>query len=526
MATDPEKIEAVKSWPVPQNVSQVRSFLGTCSYYRKFIRGYANIAKPLHVLTEKNRLFTWSTEAQEAFEILKAALVSSPILAYPNPEGQFILDTDASNHGIGAVLSQIQDEEERVIAYFSRTLNKAERQYCVTRKELLAIVTAVKHFHHYLYGKPFVIRTDHGALRWLTKFKNPEGQVARWLEVLGTYEFKIEHRQGRYYGNCDRLSRRPCEDILCKQCSRMERNLSETPVHVPARLPKYEESPKLTSMGEQKEDESPTINVIKTTPEEKNSSWVETMSSATIREAQLEDPLIGKVLRLKESRTEKPPWSEMSPLGYKMKGYWSSWELLHVQDGVLYREWVEKVGGRHRNLLVLPEKLRTKSFDDKAAGHLGETKTLYRIRERYYWVGFKEDVVSWCKRCPDCVQKEKPRTSNRAPMRIYNVGAPMKRVALDILGPLPLSERGNKYILCAGDYFTKWTWALPIPDQEARTVARVLVEHVFTSYGLPRIIYTDQGSNFESELFKKLCQYFDIEKTRTTPYRPQSNGFL
>ena len=217
-------------------------------------------------------------------------------------------------------------------------------------------------------------------------------------------------------------------------------------------------------------------------------------------------------------------------MGCKIKGYWSNWELLHFKDGVLYRKWVEKVGGRHCELIILPERLRNgascKLHDDKVAGHLGQAKTYLRIWERYFWVGFKEDVENWCRRCPVCVQKDKLSTSTRAPMKVYNVGAPMERVALDILGSLPLSEKGNKYILCAGDYFTKWVWAVALPNQEARTIAEALIENVFTPFGLPRIIHTDQGRNFESNLFHELCQYFDIEKTKTTPYRPQSDSFI
>ena len=238
ITTDPEKIQAVSNWPRPVNVSQLRSFLGMCSYYRRFIAGYANIAKPLHVLTEKNRVFIWTEEAEGAFQ--KVALTTSPILAYPNPDDCFILDTDASNHGIAGVLSQKQNGVERVVAYYSRTINRPERNYCVTRKELLAVVASVKHFHHYLFGRKFLIRTDHGALAWLLRFKNPEGQVARWLEVLNTYEFNIEHRPGRHHGNCDGLSRRPCTDGACEQCARIERYMGENPVHIPARLPKSE----------------------------------------------------------------------------------------------------------------------------------------------------------------------------------------------------------------------------------------------------------------------------------------------
>ncbi|KAK3745260.1 hypothetical protein QZH41_010890 [Actinostola sp. cb2023] len=175
ISTDPDKNRAVIDWPVPSRASEMRSFLGLCSYYRRFIKGFADIARPLHRLTEKGREFVWTSECDIAFNQLKTTLSTAPVLAYPTSKDPFILDTDASNIGLGAVLSQVQDGEEKVIAYYSKSLSKAERNYCVARKELLAIVNAVKRFHHYLYGRPFLVRTDHGALRWLMNFKNPEG---------------------------------------------------------------------------------------------------------------------------------------------------------------------------------------------------------------------------------------------------------------------------------------------------------------------------------------------------------------
>ena len=206
--------------PIPRNVHDVRSFLGTCSYYRRHVKSFADIARPLHKLTEKQAKFILTPECQNAFEILKDRLIKAPILGYPRTDCHFILDTDASSFGIGAVLSQIQDDQERVIAYFSKSLSKAERNYCVTRRELLAVVMSIKHFHHYLYGVNFTVRTDHGALTWLMRFKNPEGQIGRWLEVLATYNFEIKHRAGRQHGNADGLSRRPFDP--CNFCTKQE----------------------------------------------------------------------------------------------------------------------------------------------------------------------------------------------------------------------------------------------------------------------------------------------------------------
>lgn len=185
VATDPSKIAAVKEWPEPSNVTEIRSFLGLCGYYRRFIKNFSAVAKCLHSLTEIGKSFAWTKECQEAFEKLKSHLINSPILAHPDFKVPFIhvLDTDASDQAIGAVLSQNVDGKECVIAYASRTLTKCERRYCVTRKELLAVVYFKKHYKHYLYGKELLVRSDHGSLRWLFNFKNPEGQLARWLDI-------------------------------------------------------------------------------------------------------------------------------------------------------------------------------------------------------------------------------------------------------------------------------------------------------------------------------------------------------
>lgn len=196
VATCEDKVQAVKEWVTPMCVKEIKSFVGLASYYQRYIKSFSTISAPLNKLTQKGVAFEWTKECQSAFDTLKDALVSAPILGYPNDKDQMFLDCDASSVAIGAVLSQHQNGQERVIAYFSKTLNKTQRQYCVTRRELLAIVEAVKHFHHYLYGVHFIVRTDHGALSWLMKFKNPTGQVARWLELLSAYRFEIQFRSG------------------------------------------------------------------------------------------------------------------------------------------------------------------------------------------------------------------------------------------------------------------------------------------------------------------------------------------
>ena len=222
--TDKDKIKAIQDWPVPRIVKQVRSFVGLAAYYKRFIASFGEICKPLYQLCEKNRKFLWTLDCQHAFDTLKEKLTSAPILAYPVIGKDFILDTDSSQYTTGAVLSQEYDGKERVIAYMSKTMNKHEHQYCTTRKELLAVVTALKHFHYYLVLQKVKLRTDNSAVSWIRTLKNPTGQVFRWLQYIETYDISVTHRPGRSHGNAEALSRIPC-----KVCQRQEQNRNKGP---------------------------------------------------------------------------------------------------------------------------------------------------------------------------------------------------------------------------------------------------------------------------------------------------------
>ena len=220
---DPRKVECIKEWRVPRDLHGLRSFVGYCSYYRRYIKGFSMIAAPLHRLTEAGVKYEWTIECQEAFDKLRDVLCGEEVMAYPKDEGLFVLDTDASNTSIGGVLSQMQwcektqREAERPISYASKSLTKTQRRYCVTRRELLAVVFFAEHFKHYLLGRMFIVRTDHCALRWLMSFREPANQMARWIEMLAQFDFKILHRAGKVHRNADGLSRIPCdpEECLC-----------------------------------------------------------------------------------------------------------------------------------------------------------------------------------------------------------------------------------------------------------------------------------------------------------------------
>ena len=486
VAADPSKMEKVVTWPTPRTTKEVQQFLGFAGYYRRFIRDFAKIAKPLHKLTEHKVVFHWTPDCQAAFDALKRLLTTSPVLAYPDYSRQFILDTDASDTGIGAVLSQLDDTgQERVIAYASRLLSKPERQYCVTRRELLAVVVFTRHFRSFLLGTKFIVRTDHGSLTWLKNFKDPEGQMARWLERLQEFDFSIVHRQGRNHNNADALSRLPC-----RQCGR----------------------------------ESHTTNI--------NALAVSIAEPLDIGQAQKEDLTVGPVFQAL-LLNEKPPTMHIKSLCHCTRRLFQLWDQLTIKNGKLYRLFLSNSPDENAAVvhqLVIPKAKTEEVLRDlhsgTAGGHLGEDKMLARVRERFYWPGYHQDVCNWCKTCPDCAATKANSPHNRAPLQSIKIGSPMQMIAVDILGPFPESDKGNTHILVVGDYFTRWMEAFAIPNQEATTIAHVITQEVFCRFSPPEQLHSDQGKQFESELIAEVCRQLGIAKTRTTPYHPQSDGLI
>ena len=309
---DPEKVEMVKSWPTPTCLTEARAFVGLASYYRNHIQSFAELARPLYELTKKGQRFVWSENQEHAFNSLKKCLSNAPVLASPRDEGVYVLDSDASDFALGIVLQQYQDGVLKVIAYGSRALSTAERSYCTTRKELLAVIFGLKKYRKFLLGRHFVIRTDHAALGYLMRTPEPLGQQARWLDLISEFDFQIQHRAGVAHGNSDSMSRRPCEPTSgpsCRQCSRVSRNGNHLR-NVTTRQRKREqqdregtslqwtaaaESPveaaSMASEHHTDKDETP----IKTMDSEV--SETEILSLANIRSAQKADPAIEPLLK-------------------------------------------------------------------------------------------------------------------------------------------------------------------------------------------------------------------------------------
>ena len=237
---------------------------------------------------------------------------------------------------------------------------------------------------------------------------------------------------------------------------------------------------------------------------------------------------MGPLLRGKEKK-QKPSLSEMEPQSSYTKRLLQIWHQLQVHNGVLSRLYPATNNTQVFQLVIprsLQENVLTDLHDGALGGHLGVEKTLARLKERYYWPGHHTDVSDWCRNCPVCAARKNPNPKQKAPLQSVKSSHPLEIVAVDILGPFPEAQNGNKYILVACEYFTRWVEAYVVRNQEAKTIAEKLMNEFFFRFGLPEQLHSDQGRNFEADIIKEICTIFEIKKSRTTPYHPQSDGLV
>jgi len=283
-----EKVQAIRDWPPCRTLTELKAFLGTCGYYQRFVKDFSSIAAPLYELLKKGVRFEWSTECQQAYDTLKLELMTKPILALPTDDGTYMLDADVSNFGLGAVLSQEQFGTERVIAYSSRTMSKAEQRYDTTN-ELLAVVNGLKQFRQYLTGGYFAIRTDHTALSWLRRTPEPMPQLARWLTLIEQFDYEVIHRDGKRHQNADALSQSP-ESAATSESSEMS-----------------------ASSEFEEEERLPNINMVGQTAETELSEGRATPSvGKDLAEQQQAEPELGPLIKLRLCPEQKPTITELS----------------------------------------------------------------------------------------------------------------------------------------------------------------------------------------------------------------------
>lgn len=514
-------IESVKTWPIPKDSAEVHSFLGFSGFYRKFVPGYSQIAYPLlkmikNISKRKHTKpvtipFEWGPEQQHAFDSLKELLIRAPVLAYPDPEKPYSLHVDACRKGLGAVLYQEVDGRMHPVAYASRSLSGAEKNYTVHKLEFLALKWAItQKFQHYLYGVPqFTCYTDNNPLVYVTSTAKLDATGLRWVQSLSQYNFTIKYKPGVSNRDADGLSRRPHPEAEQELCTKV---ISEDVLKELCDLVSgdYEFCGVAEALGLPPVVLSNTAQVVM-----KEINWS--------REQDL-DPDLLKVKNFIQAG-RKPNDDEkrdQSPLVLRLL---QLWDTLQIRNGVLIK--VSQIGDELVARIVIPshKKKECLYYVHDRMGHLGRAKTYGLAKERFYWNGLERDVEEKIKHCKRCTCAKRPYLPERAPLVNTVTSRPLEVVFMDFVG-LEVSKGGYKYVLVITDHFTKYAAAFPTRNQEAQTVARILVEQYFTQYGIPERINTDQGASFQGKLMRQLCQMLGLEKTNTTIYHPQSDGIV
>ena len=507
-----DKIQAVREFEVPTTKKQVRSFVGLCSYYRKFIGGFARICQPLHELTKEATKFEWGEEHQRAFEALKSALISSPVLRPPDMSKPFVLHTDSSDLAIGACLSQEQDQPGTYnpIAHFSRLLKKHEKNYLVSEKEGLALREAVVKFRPFIWGAKVKCFTDNSALTYLFKSDSDKSaRVARWCLDLQPYNLQVLHTSGASNRVADGLSRLPSRSEAEPAIAILGNGTGDVLEKGGIMLVIFDRfSQQLIGAASATCPESP----------ESKTMW----SPEIVREALHRDEELRPLVEyLKTPRSSAASSSKLPTKFGKV-------EDMFLDNNILFT--TKRLQGEvsPRELLVVPKSLRaaamTLCHDHVLAGHGGVKQTLAKAKRHFFWPKMSSDIQNHVFNCTVCTNYM-DRRDTWAPLGRYPIPQkPWDTVSMDLM-QLPRTERGNRYLLVLVCHFSRFAVLEPIPDKKGETVGNAILD-ICKHYQFPKILLSDNGKEFRCAVVKKLAATFGTSQCFTAIHHPASNGLV
>lgn len=553
ISPDPSKIIALQNYPVPKDANETKRFVAFANYYRRHIKNFAQIAVALNSLLKKNAQFLWSEECQLAFDMLKNALSTPPILQYPDfsPKNCFTLKTDASGYAIGAVLSNGNDKP---VAYASRSLNQAEKNYCTIEKELLAIVWAVKHFRPYLFGRKFLIYTDHRPLVYLYGMSNPSSRLTKFRCQLEEYDFTVEYITGKRNTTADALSRIILTSDELKTISQsVENNIFALTRSKTKEIDENNFEKNTNSNLHNGIDHPGVVELLKKPDEvcklrlidekEFNELKLHNKTIKIQKKNNIKYDEISNVIYMKwESRSA-------SSLDESLRDLITFCRKVKVTELVIIinerdvplikqlMQYAQKLNDENIKLSILKNVRHINDKDTKqlimndfhmlpTGGHAGINRMYQNIKRYYFWSGIRKDVEHFVKHCDDC-QRFKYKKKNIEPLTITTTASTaFQRIYLDLVGPLEVDAENKRYIITIQCELSKYVEAYAIENKEAETVAEIFVKNFILRYGIPNDIITDQGTEFLASLFVEVCKLLKICQLHSTAYHHETLGSL
>ncbi|KAK7909818.1 hypothetical protein WMY93_014502 [Mugilogobius chulae] len=469
---DDSHVAAILNAPPPSDPATLRSFLGLSAWYSKFVPNYATVVEPMRALLRKDCAFHWNKTAQTAFDQVKQLIVQSTALVLFDPNKPTIVSTDASDYGIGAVLTQLDSSgEEQTVAFASRSLSDAERKYSIVEKEALACVWAAEKWRTWLWGRKFLLRTDHQALTTLltTKGNNRAGlRIARWSARLLEFDYDVEYRSGSLNHVADCLSRLP---------------LPETDTACAAEVESV--AAILTDLNAVSEDD--------------------------FRSECKNCPVLTK-LRV---QIQKGWPSRQSILESDLQPYFPMRHELSVMNECIIR-------GPHR--LLVPESLQKRLIVIAHETHQGIVRTKQRLRELYWWPKMDLQIETFIKNCSTCKQNDKTSVTHDAPLQPVPLPAfAWEKVSVDIIGPFETAPSDCRFAISLVDYFSKWPEVAFASRVDTATIIQFLTA-VFSREGNPKTLISDNGPQFLSTEFAVFLKEHGIQHLRSSVYYPRANG--
>ena len=523
---NPDKISAIKKYPIPKTPKEIKQFLGLLGYYRKFIPDFARITKPLTKCLKKGNKITLDPEYVNSFEKCKTLLTNDPILQYPDFSREFILTTDASNVAIGAVLSQGPIGSDKPVCYASRTLNESELNYSTIEKELLAIVWATKYFRPYLFGRKFKILTDHKPLQWMMNLKEPNSRLTRWRLRLSEYDFTVTYKKGKYNTNADALSRveiynEELDSIIDELCSVMGNpsetapinNSSTDTVHTSIEHPILEVPITDEPLNKFHRQISLTIvSDVTRRPTVTKPFETHTRIAIQLSESNLENDVINAVKEYVNPKVKTAIIINPPLLMYKIIPIIQEKFKSSSMNLVLTKTELENVKQ------YLQQQEIIKNYHDGKTNHRGINECYLALSRKYYWPKMKEHISKFISECTICGQAKYDRNPIRPQFNVVPPATkPFEIVHIDLL-----SIHGEKFITLI-DVFTKYGQAYHLRDGTAVSILQSLL-HYCTHHGIPITIVTDNGTEFTNQLFSEFVRLHKIIHHRVLAHSPNANG--